>query len=441
MKFIKKIISASAPLTLTTATLMSASCNNKTNEKTKENLDLLWDTEITITNSWINPGFQETKKETDFLNLLSKRFNELKNKDESTKHLPDVKFNIETKDKGTYIQDIENDNKKNDLLIANYTVFSENFWQDGKFVNDNNAKLVAQTSTLKFNWQSSDNDFYKDGTSTDPLRIAAVKNNEIWVKNTGFEYPDWPEAIKQNKINFDGSKYDTFYSKDKLTYVYHGAILISGNFAKRTEITKDWEDKNWEKFVTHGIVYSKNTSAGGFKYQAALLARHFNKPLNEILEYLNSNSEYVFKGTKPKSQLGKESQNSKGVKIVPHIAFDDEGSYNWTENNGENNYYKPQGFKSNKKFEDQENDVIRTLTLTNPAAYDVVLGRKGLHDKQVELIAKALTSLTLQENTYGIYTGYNKFQPLSNELFEKYVKLQVQAETVQDLVNDIPEIN
>ncbi|SOO26814.1 Alkylphosphonate ABC transporter, substrate-bindin (fragment) [Xanthomonas phaseoli pv. phaseoli] len=89
---------------------------------------------------------------------------------------------------------------------------------------------------------------------------------------------------------------------------------------------------------------------------------------------------------------------------------------------------------------DKNNAVVRTLTMTNPAGYDVVLARKGLLDKQVELLSKALNSLSLTENTYGIYTGYNKFMPLSNELFEKLVKLQVQAESTENLVTEIDKI-
>lgn len=91
-------------------------------------------------------------------------------------------------------------------------------------------------------------------------------------------------------------------------------------------------------------------------------------------------------------------------------------------------------------MQDKNGSIIRTLTMTNPAGYDVVLARKGLSDKQVELLSKALNSLTLTENTYGIYTGYNKFMPLNMDLFETLVKLQVQAESTQDLVKQIPAI-
>ncbi len=57
----------------------------------------------------------------------------------------------------------------------------------------------------------------------------------------------------------------------------------------------------------------------------------------------------------------------------------------------------------------------------------MVLARVGLSNTQVNLISKALQSLSLTENTYGIYTGYNKFQPLNKELLEILTKFQVQC--------------
>ncbi len=62
----------------------------------------------------------------------------------------------------------------------------------------------------------------------------------------------------------------------------------------------------------------------------------------------------------------------------------------------------------------------------------MVLARVGLSNTQVNLISKALQSLSLTENTYGIYTGYNKFQPLNKELLEILTKFQVRAESKQD---------
>nr|VZR97150.1 High affinity transport system protein p37 [Mycoplasma feriruminatoris] len=336
-------------------------------------------------------------------------------------------------------------------------------------------KLVSQAATLRFSWQSDDNTFYKDGKSDDSLRKLAEENNKKWTEYG--EYPDWYAKEKENsgtKLEFDGSKYTNFYKKDELTYVYRGAVLIAGKEEQRKKIIGQWENKNWDEFIKNGIVFEKTSSAGAYKYQVALFARHFGKTIEEIKNDLEKNPAYQKfiikgKGSSAAKQLGKKQNNSD---VTPLIGFDDEGSYNWTRSKEKGEKFKPTDFVSSIKtmtmtmsmsgkammtaaststattpaapvtngMQDKNGSIIRTLTMTNPAGYDVVLARKGLSDKQVELLSKALNSLTLTENTYGIYTGYNKFMPLNMDLFETLVKLQVQAESTQDLVKQIPAI-
>ncbi|QVK06652.1 ABC transporter thiamine pyrophosphate-binding lipoprotein p37/Cypl [Mycoplasma mycoides] len=454
-----------------------------------------WDTTITINNSWVNDGFFSKldydtgaitpgDKSKKFIELLTKKFNDLKNQDEATKKFKDVKFDIKVDfDKKTYFSKLEKNDSENDVYIANYSYYLSNVWDNKtKSLNkDLPFKLVSQAATLQFNWQSGDNTFYKDGKSTDDLRKLAEENNKKWLEFG--EYPDWyksEKTVNGKKLDFDGSKYTNFYKDGDLTYVYRGAVLIAGNEADREKIIKSWDDKNWEEFIKNGVVYEKTSSAGGYKYQVALFARHFGKTVSQIKEDLEGKNyeKYIVKGQKVSAQLGKKQANSE---LVPRIGFDDEGSYNWTKSKEGSEKYKPTDFKSNTTAKpaasamasgkammtaakpaaakpaaapatpapakpetngmmDKNNSVVRTLTMTNPAGYDVVLARKGLLDKQVELISKALNSLSLTENIYGIYTGYNKFMPLSNELFEKLVKLQVQAESTENLVKEIDKI-
>ncbi|WP_029608934.1 ABC transporter thiamine pyrophosphate-binding lipoprotein p37/Cypl [Mycoplasma simbae] len=433
---------------------LATACNNPVEKKPetkdplqaeKEQIEHLWDNTITIVNEYINDGFGPANEgdeipqiQKDFLALLSARFNALKEQDPLTKGLQDVKFKIATDyDKPAYYSKLENDNKDKDVFIANYSTYFQNFFDANRqFKRNLDVNLIAQAATLKFKWQASDNDYYVDGSATDKLRITANKNNEVWVKDTGYDFPDWKIAESKGKVHFDGSKYTTFYSDNELTYVYHGAILIAGNLQKRQQIIRDWEAKDWDKFVAHGISYKEKESSGSYKYQVALLARHFNKTVEFVNEYLQSSNANVVATKSPRDQLGRAATT-----ITPHIGFDYEGAYNWTRYKEGRVRYEPTGYISQRPYDDPENVVIRTLTLTNPAAYDVALGRKGLSKKQSELIGKALQSLSLQENTYGIYTGYNKFMPITMDLLEKFSKLQIQAETTQNLVNDIPAIS
>ncbi|WFQ91577.1 High affinity transport system protein p37 [Mycoplasma feriruminatoris] len=446
-----------------------------------------WDTTITINNAWVNDGFlkkidengkvvSEGELSNKFLQLLGERFNELKNKNEETKKFKDVKFEIKVDDdKKSYFSKLEKNDRDNDVYIANYSYYLNNVWDASakSLKKDLPFKLVSQAATLRFSWQSDDNTFYKDGKSDDSLRKLAESNNSEWTKFG--EYPDWYAKEKEkngSKLEFDGSKYTNFYKKDELTYVYRGAVLIAGKDEQRKKIIDQWENKKWDEFVKNGIVFGKTSSAGGYKYQVALFARHFGKTIEEIKNDLEKNStfeKYIIKGQSVSKQLGKKQANSD---VTPLIGFDDEGSYNWTRSKEKGEKFKPTDFVSSitntmgmngkammlaatpaaakpvaapatpaNGMQDKNGSVIRTLTMTNPAGYDVVLARKGLSDKQVELLSKALHSLSLTENTYGIYTGYNKFMPLSMDLFEKLVKLQVQAESKQDLVTEIPPIS
>ncbi|QVK01808.1 ABC transporter substrate-binding protein [Mycoplasma mycoides subsp. capri] len=456
-----------------------------------------WDTTITINNSWVNDGFFSKldhntgavtpgEKSKEFIELLTKKFNDLKNQDEATKKFKDVKFDIKVDlDKKTYFSKLEKNDSENDVYIANYSYYLSNVWDANKkaLKKDLPFKLVSQAATLQFNWQSEDNTFYSTGKSDDSLRKLADSNNTEWLKYG--EYPDWYKLEKEvngKKLDFDGSKYTNFYKNGDLTYVYRGAVLIAGTEEQRKKIIEQWEGKKWEDFIKNGIVFEKTSSAGGYKYQVALFARHFGKTVSEIKADLEGKKyeEYIVKGQKAYAQLGKKQKDQKGH--TPLIGFDDEGSYNWTKSKEGSEKYKPTDFKSNgvtkptasamtsgkammtaakpaaakpaatpaapapaakpeaNGMKDKNGAVVRTLTMTNPAGYDVVLARKGLLDKQVELLSKALNSLSLTENTYGIYTGYNKFMPLSNELFEKLVKLQVQAESTENLVTEIDKI-
>lgn len=414
-----------------------------------------WQEIITIKNAWVNEGFLNTNLEKTFLQTLEDKFESFKNKDDSLKNFKKVKFKIGVDyDKKGYLSKLEKDTEGDDVFITNYS-----YYLNGLFIQDTDEvksdlpfQLVSQASTLRFTWQDNVNEMYNNklnGNKNDKIVADAMKNNQKWIVETGKEYPEW-NTIEKTKDNpngtliFDGSKYTNFYEKDKLTYVYRGAILISGKEAERHKITEQWNNKDFEGFIANGIVYEKDSSGGSFKYQAALIARHFGKDLTEVTKILKGEVEkykkHIFKGVSAAKQLGKEVTVG-SEKVVPKIGFDDEGAYNWSKSDPTKSKYQPKGFEKDKnvKESDYDNDVVRTLTFTNPAGYDVVLARKGLMTKQVELLSKALTSLSLEENTYGIYTGYNKFQNLTKEMFNNFIKLQAQAETTKDLVTKIDE--
>ncbi|WP_051599928.1 ABC transporter thiamine pyrophosphate-binding lipoprotein p37/Cypl [Mycoplasma elephantis] len=411
--------------------LATTSCSNEDKD--------LWDEKITIKNEWINNGFKNTNLEEKFLKKLTETFNKIKNQDIEAKNYSDVSFEIQTNgDSTSMLNELKANNKEQDIAIISYGDFVANFAyinEDKNWKSNLKFKPVAQTSTLKFSWQGQDNFYYENGLETDPLRKLAIKNNEKWFKENNLEYPDWVKY--PNKLIFDGSKYTNFYDKKNLTYVYRGAIYISGNKKERESIIKCWNDKDLNTFLSYNLVYKDTSKTSAFKYQVALMARHFNKTIKEINEILiDTSNNHIIKGNDAKNALGKKSGY-----VTCRIGFAAEGEMNWLNNKGNNSWYKPDNFINNKNYDDEQNDVVRVLVMTNPAPYDVVLARRHFNNKQLEILQKTLLQLSVEENTYGLYTGYNKFQTIDLDLFKKFILLQIQAESLKNLVNDIPEIN
>ncbi|MBN0919593.1 ABC transporter thiamine pyrophosphate-binding lipoprotein p37/Cypl [[Mycoplasma] gypis] len=369
-----------------------------------------WDTNINIRYSWANDGWKD--KEPEFLDLLKSRFKELKDQNELTKDLPDVNFSLNSLGDSDAVVDIlKSNNTDYDVVFTNFLNISEEIKNQSDF---SNFKLpfIVSTQTLKFNWTGEkNNEVYTNGLENDPLRQIANRENEKQLATEQFgEYPTWNS--KDPKYKWDGSKYEAFYKEPQdVTLFYRGAILISGTDEERNEIIKAWDSKDFDKFISFGLAIGSTTSGGKYKYPIGLLSKHFNKPINEIKEFFSD---------KIKQQSIKVIQ--KGAKTALghngiHIAFDDEGSFNWTER--KNGLFSPDNFP---------NEKIRVLTVTNPAPYDVAFGRIGLNATEGTLIAQALASLSLTENTFGIYTGYNKFISGSKELLKDILDVQQYTE-------------
>ncbi|VEU77886.1 ABC transporter thiamine pyrophosphate-binding lipoprotein p37/Cypl [Mycoplasmopsis columbinasalis] len=391
----------------------------------KQALKTQWDNEISIVIKSANAGF-EGKIQTEFLNKLNQRFKQFKNEYSFTKDLPDVTFKIQTGvAKETNWQNIKNDNKNNDIGIIQIdrvlADFKKNETAD-EIIENLGAKLVAQTETLKFTWQLGNNDDYVDGTSNDPLIKAATKYNELAFREHG-EFPSWTADTSTpagKKLGWDGSKFAVFYKRvnepDNLFVGYRGAIYISGDKATRDKIQKAWNDKDLDAFLSFGILREGTNSNAGFKLPAKLIQKHFNKSFAEVVEILVKNKN-VLEVDSPGADLGKE----KGNKIY-HIAFAYEGDTNWLL--PEWNFYTPKNYdqKQANNFESQTNDVVRVLSFTGASYYDTLFARPTLHDIQIALIAKALDSFSVAENTFGIYTGFNKIRPIAYSEFKTFIE-------------------
>ncbi|WP_029513436.1 ABC transporter thiamine pyrophosphate-binding lipoprotein p37/Cypl [Mycoplasmopsis primatum] len=415
MKKTKLLIGLGALASSLTIPFISASCGSK--KPDNEDLSKTWDKDIVIGCNWINDGFLKTDKETKFLEKLSEKFEAEKNKDELAKKQEKVTFRFaEKKSKKKVMFSDLKANKNIDLAPFSYWVVYNDMENNKISISDVDKfelKRIAQAKQLKFAWHTDNSVTYKDGTANDPLRKIAAEENKLQFETHG-EFQNWKD--KKDALKWDGSKYGLFYKENKsenLTFVLRGSIIISGDDATRAKITKAWDDKNFDEFMKNGVCFESYDSHSNFKYQVALISRHFGKTIDEVIKFIKDNEKYVnFSDNGVASLIG--NKNSTGT--VCNIAFDNEGAFNWSpaHESWTSTFYNPV----------DKNAKIRVLTVTNPAPYDLLLGRSGLSNKQAELISKALTSLTLEENTYGVYTGYNLFKPIDNQFFTKMLKLQ-----------------
>ncbi|AKB10866.1 ABC transporter thiamine pyrophosphate-binding lipoprotein p37/Cypl [Mycoplasmopsis synoviae] len=364
---------------------------------------LQWDATLTLYGPNFGNLFSENLKSA-WIKKVQDKFNELKNSNPETKNYPDVVFDLKfLDDKNLIFQNLNNNLENYDFGILNATTILKN----------KNSDLIShpllQTKTLKFLWSLDDSKTYFDGSENDPLITAANEANKIQFENELYgPYSSWNDENKKILLKWDGSKYNVFYKdfhdSNNFSSVFRGSILISGTKEIRDEIIKAWNDKNWEKFLSFGIVIRNFESLSRYNAQVEILAKQFNKNVSEIkTELQNPNNKNVLIG-RASNSLGVLSNQGK----VFNIAFDYEGVFNWTPP-----YYGSGNLIYNFKPSDN-NSSVRYLTFTNPIIYDQVFARRGLSEIQKELFAKALASLSFEDNTYGNYTGYNQFSLVGN---------------------------
>ncbi|MGX9358208.1 ABC transporter thiamine pyrophosphate-binding lipoprotein p37/Cypl [Mycoplasma sp. 128] len=410
----KKAIFSLLPLAASIAGIsaVSAACDNTEIDK--------WDKDITINVSWINDGWQGTEAEKTYVSKLTEEFNKLKNADEETKQFPDVKFKVSQGEVG--IDDLKANKANADIFVASYAKFADSL-SDKSNIDTNTLPVVGQTATWKFSWTIGDNTArYTDGSESDPLRIQAENENQIQLANSDLgEYYTWD--ANNPKYKWNGSVYNIFYDKSKtdFTFYYRGAILMSGDDAQLKAIKDAWDTKDFNKFMSYGLVVGKTKSAGKYRFQVALLAKHFGKTTEEVNKtILTLKENNKVKQGDASDLLGKNGFN---------IAFDDEGSFNWTKSDGSK--FKPS----------DANAKIRVLTLTEAAPYDIILGRKNLNPVQAKLITKALSSIKGEENTLGVFTGYNYFMnPKNSDLYKKLFDIYLAASDPTKTITDMPSV-
>lgn len=258
-------------------------------------------------------------------------------------------------------------------------------------INDNSKhdeiRPILQTKTKKFIWEKNNNTLTKQ-TELETQSIQKYKN------------------LKNNKFN--GSIFPMFYWTN-FKDAYRGMILISGTKTEIINIKKAWENKNWKKFLSFGIIHGNPKSGGKFKLQESLLKKHFGndafKTLNEEFSDTENKYDTVGKG----QDIGDDSKYK--------IAFDDNGSFGWTSKKGNIGAFTPK----------VANNKIEVLALTESIKYDVGYTRGNFNIEEGKIISQAFISLAKQgKDIYGPKIGYGNYglvtQP-QKEIYDKYQKV------------------
>ncbi|NQZ65646.1 MAG: hypothetical protein HRT99_00320 [Mycoplasmatales bacterium] len=308
--------------------------------------------------------------------------------DEKKIDKPHVSIDIQNNVSDDYIIVDNVVNRKYDFGISSIASIN-NFSKEGDLL------PLLQTETKKFIWDKGEN-YYLNGKENDPLYQQAILGTES-LKNY------------QNISNseFDGSIYKKYY-QNSFTPFYRGMILICGNNDELKEIRKSWDDKNWEKFLSFGIIHGNNKSGGKFILQEKLLKKHFGKNSFETLS-----QEFLDNPSKNKNGKAKDIGKDENYKI----AFDDEGSFVWT-----NKALFDKPFQTT-----DQNKRIELLMVTEPIKYDVGFFRSNFNNEEGKIIAEAFINLAKNNNdTYGPKIGYYNYESITdshNEVYKKFEKV------------------
>lgn len=363
--------------------LLTISCASVSNDK-----------KIIIWNSWIPDEFK--KESNEFINSLNNKINLLKDK-EGLRNLGKIKFEFRSNSNEVIYQNTISNKYETDIAIVPYRVFKNLDFDNLDF------KVIAQTATKSFSWAYNDNSLYND----DSFRNITNSYNNLL--NSLKPYSEW-----NKDYGYKDSVYNDFY-KQEVSSTYRGQIIISGDQQTLNSIKNAWNNKDLDKFLNFGLIFKNKKSSGSYKLQRALLAKHFEKSLQEIEEKLEPILNELILIKNPGEFLGK-SVNETGLKRMYHIAFTDHGVFNWSKS--ENDLFKP---KTGSK--------LQILSVTNPAPYSVMIAKKDLDDKLINLIKKVFSDLKVKENIYGKFTGYNKFIPIDLSTFETLLNNYNYSET------------
>ncbi|VEU58479.1 ABC transporter thiamine pyrophosphate-binding lipoprotein p37/Cypl [Mycoplasmopsis gallinacea] len=250
---------------------------------------------------------------------------------------------------------------------------------------NNLDKLDVRVQTLTNTFLGDTQEgYYTDGTlENDYLRkVAKIESDKFNEK----PFAQW--------TNFNGVIHtDQYQSPTEKVRFQRGMIWISGDDATRAAIKKAWNDKDWEKFRSFGIVHGDPDSGSKYLLPQNLLKLHFNKEGNAFTTLGKELADHSrdFTNGSIKDWQTKHSDKK--------ILFDNQGSFGYTSVK-----------KADRYTPKIEGEKLEILTLTNPLPYNLGVFNKRVPKKVQDAVAKAFVKMMeANKNTWGDYQGFNGY--------------------------------
>ncbi|WP_033161016.1 ABC transporter thiamine pyrophosphate-binding lipoprotein p37/Cypl [[Mycoplasma] collis] len=266
---------------------------------------------------------------------------------------------------------------------------------DTQYIDQNIVIPYAETLTRAF--KNHTLSFLEKGNyKSNPENFNIGKDNEIneYFRKTPFS--SW----NKNDQKWDGSKFEIFYDKDnKLTNWYSGMITIVGTENELNMIRKAWDDKNWEKFSSFGIVHGKKNKQATWLAANKLFKDHFGLSDQSPIEKLDKN--LITQGS------GQETYTYYTDKNKKQIFIDDMYSFAWT--------FPKDKEKEVSAFKLAPNTKMEILALTNPISYDIIIFNNSVNEKTRLLFLDTLIKLSKSnKDDYGKKSGYNGYKKIDD---------------------------
>lgn len=340
-----------------------------------------------------------------FANDVQQTFNTLKTQEAYSQYsdLADITISVNNIDDNDAKRDLVENGSVSFAFLTSKTLTKNNFYQQV------NSKIQTLTTAFTFDTDMSksyvngldpndDQETNKDG-NIDPLReIANNMQKASFGENYQYPFNTWKDAqgVAPN-YNWNGIRYNAFYSKDQFISGYRGMIFLTGTDTKINQAIKSWDDKNWENFRNLGIMVGKDNSSGNYLLQEQLIKNHFTSLGNNwtIAEDRKSHQDKYDTDSYGTSKTNNENFT---------IHFSDEASFAWTHYDGTTTDYST-----------ISDGKIKILTVTNHALYDVGVFSKNIDTKVAELLSESMIYLyNNKNNLYGQGLGYDGYQKINN---------------------------